>query len=159
MKSRNTQRRGVSKTLPVLAIVGALIVGLGSGIILTLATFGVAGTTTIVLTRTTTEGSISYNYTGSITRDGPSTAQVRIQNTAFNPVFITVVIGVNNTVVWTNYDQTTHTVTDDNGTFNSGNLNGGQSWSFTFTSPGTYYYHCIYHSVMNAVVIVAAEAT
>ncbi len=159
MKPRNMQGRAVSKSLPTLAIIGALIVGLGSGVILTLATFGVAGTTTIVLTQTTTVGQVSYNYSSSITRVGASSVQVAIQNTAFNPVFITVVIGVNNSVVWTNYDATTHTVTDDNGTFNSGNLNGGQTWEYTFTTPGTYDYHCVYHSVMNAAVIVKAQSS
>ena len=150
------QRRGVSKSLPIVAIIGALIVGLGSGVVLTLATFGVAGTTTIVLTETTTTGQIQHNYSGSITRPGSSSVQVAIQNTAFNPVFITIVVGVNNTVIWTNYDSAIHTVTDDNGAFDSGNLNGGTTWAYTFTTPGTYYYHCIYHSVMNAAVIVKA---
>lgn len=148
------QRRGVSKSLPTLAIIGALIVGLVAGVVLTLSTFGVAATTTIVLTQTTTLGQISYNYSTSITRAQSPTVNVAIQNIAFNPAFITVVIGVNNTVIWTNYDATTHTVTDDNGTFNSGNLNGGQIWEYTFTTPGTYYYHCIYHSVMNGAVTV-----
>jgi len=149
-----SQRLAISRTLPTLAIVGALIVGLGSGVILTLATFGIAPTTTIILTQTTTLGQVSYNYTGSITRIGSPTVQVSIQNIAFNPISITVVIGVNNTVIWTNYDTTAHTVTDNTGTFNSGNLVGGQTWQYTFTTPGTYYYHCMYHSVMNAAVIV-----
>lgn len=149
-------RRAASRSLPTVLIIAALIVGLGSGTILTLATFGIAGTTTIVVTQTVTDGSVSYNYTDSIVRAASPTVSVSIQNIAFNPESITVVIGVNNTVVWTNYDETTHTVTDDNGTFNSGNLNGGQTWSYTFTTPGTYYYHCIYHSVMNGVVVVLA---
>ncbi len=155
MKLEN-KKRANAKSLPMLAIIGALIVGLVSGVVLTLSTFGIAATTTIVLTQTTTDGVISYNYTASIVRPESSIVQVAIQNIAYNPVFITVVIGVNNTVEWTNYDQVTHTVTDDNGTFNSGNLNGGQTWSYTFTTPGTYYYHCIYHSVMNAEVQVDA---
>jgi plastocyanin len=158
MNLRDTQRRGVSKSLPLLVIIGALMVGLGSGVVLTLATFGIAGTTTIVVTQTTTIGQISYGNIGNITRPESSTAEVKIQNIAFNPAFITVVIGVNNTVVWTNYDSTTHTVTDNNGTFDSGNLPGGTTWSYIFTSPGTYAYHCNYHTVMQAVVTVKAES-
>jgi plastocyanin len=72
----------------------------------------------------------------------------------FNPPTITVVIGVNNTVVWTNDDTFPHTVTADSGSFSSGNLNPGDSYSFTFTAPGTYAYHCSYHSWMKGTVIV-----
>ena len=63
-------------------------------------------------------------------------------------------IGVNNTVTWVNNDDAPHTVTANDGSFNSGNLDPGQSWSFTFTDPGTYTYHCSYHSWMEGTVIV-----
>ena len=70
------------------------------------------------------------------------------------PSTIRVVIGVNNTVTWVNNDDAPHTVTANNGAFNSGNLNAGQSWSFTFTTPGTYAYYCSYHPWMKGTVIV-----
>lgn len=70
------------------------------------------------------------------------------------PETITVVIGVNNTVTWTNNDDSTHTVTADNGAFDSGYLNQGQTWSYTFTTPGTYTYHCTIHPWMTGTVIV-----
>jgi plastocyanin len=72
----------------------------------------------------------------------------------FTPPTVTVVIGVNNTVVWTNDDSVPHTVTADDGSFSSGNLNPGDSYSFTFTTPGTYTYHCSYHSWMKGTVVV-----
>jgi len=72
----------------------------------------------------------------------------------FNPPTFTVVIGINNTVVWTNDDSVPHTVTADDGSFSSGNLNPGDSYSFTFITPGTYAYHCNYHSWMKGTVIV-----
>jgi len=74
----------------------------------------------------------------------------------FSPSTITVVIGVNNTVVWNNDDSVPHTVTANDGSFSSGNLNPGDSYSFTFTTPGTYAYHCSYHSWMKGTVIVKA---
>ena len=74
----------------------------------------------------------------------------------FTPDTITVVLGVNNTVVWTNDDTAPHTVTANNGAFTSGNLAPGQTFSFTFTTPGTYTYHCTYHPWMVATVIVKA---
>jgi plastocyanin len=65
-----------------------------------------------------------------------------------------VVLGVNNTVAWTNDDSAPHTVTADDGSFSSGNLNPGDSYTYTFTTPGTYAYHCNYHSWMKGTIIV-----
>jgi len=67
---------------------------------------------------------------------------------------IHVVIGVNNTVMWTNNDGTVHTVTSTTGVFDSGYLNPGQSWTYTFTKDGTYQYHCTLHNWMTGTVIV-----
>ena len=78
------------------------------------------------------------------------------QTQNFTPNTITVVIGVNNTVTWVNNDISPHTVTSDTGVFNSNNLNSGQSWSYTFTTPGTYSYHCSYHPWMKGTVVVLA---
>lgn len=75
-------------------------------------------------------------------------------STGFTPSTITVVIGVNNTVVWTNDDTVPHTVTSYDGSFSSGNLNPGNTYQFTFTTPGNYSYHCSYHTWMQGTVIV-----
>lgn len=88
----------------------------------------------------------------------------------YSPDTITVVIGVNNTVVWTNNDTTgagtSHTVvptTQPAGgsmpSTGSGNISPGAAYSLTFTVPGTYDYHCSYHSWMSGVVIVKAAST
>jgi nitrite reductase (NO-forming) len=66
----------------------------------------------------------------------------------YSPQNITVVIGVNNTVTWKNNDDAPHTVTAADGSFDSGNLGQGQSWTHTFTTPGRYEYRCTYHSWM-----------
>jgi copper-containing nitrite reductase len=71
----------------------------------------------------------------------------------YSPQTITVVIGVNNTVSWINNDNTVHTVTDT-GVFDSGMINPGQGWSYTFNTPGTYQYHCTIHPWMTGTVIV-----
>jgi plastocyanin len=74
---------------------------------------------------------------------------------AYDPDVITVVIGVNNTVVWRNNDNVVHTATGTNNTaFSTGNINPGASVSYTFNTAGTYPYHCIYHSGMVGTVIV-----
>lgn len=62
---------------------------------------------------------------------------------------------VGDTVVWTNTGKATHTVTADNGAFDSGSLRPGQSWRFTFTKVGTYAYHCIFHPWMKSIIVIA----
>lgn len=64
-------------------------------------------------------------------------------------------IKVGTTVTWTNDDANMmHTVTEVNGLFDSGFLNTGQSWSYTFDTPGEYEYLCLPHPWMRAKVIV-----
>jgi plastocyanin len=72
----------------------------------------------------------------------------------YDPDNITVVIGVNNTVIWTNNDNEPHTVTASNGSFDSGNMNPGTTFTYTFTTPGTYTYICTYHPWMRGYVTV-----
>ena len=79
----------------------------------------------------------------------------------YTPDTITLVIGVNNTVAWTNNDSIHHTVTTTSapagGGFNSGNMNGGATCTHTFTVAGTYQYDCVYHSWMTGTVVVKAS--
>lgn len=58
------------------------------------------------------------------------------------------------TVRWTNEDGMLHTVTDVNGTFDSGFMNQGDTWSYTFNEPGEFEYFCAPHPWMRAKVIV-----
>jgi plastocyanin len=82
-------------------------------------------------------------------------AATDVKSLGYSPATITVVVGVNNTVVWTNNDSVFHTVTATDGSFNSGTIFSGQTWSHTFTQPGTYnYYFCQYHPWMKGTVIV-----
>lgn len=57
-------------------------------------------------------------------------------------------------VTWTNNDGAPHTVTSDSGAFGSQTLNQGNTFSFTFTSAGTFPYHCAFHPGMKGTVIV-----
>jgi len=81
---------------------------------------------------------------------GPGKNEVFIQNMAFDPGTITIT--TNSTVTWTNKDAIAHTVTSDNGAFDSGSIAGGGSFSHTFTVAGTYSYHCSIHTFMTGVV-------
>ena len=82
-------------------------------------------------------------------------------NKGFTPDNITVVLGVNNTVTWTNNDVSIHTVTSSSvpsgaSPFDSGFLDTGATFSYTFTTPGVYEYHCTIHPWMTGTVTVKA---
>ena len=59
---------------------------------------------------------------------------------SFNPWNATVVIGQNNTVIFKNLDTVNQSVVASNGEFNSPVIPPTQSWTYTFSSPGTYSY-------------------
>jgi plastocyanin len=59
-----------------------------------------------------------------------------------------------NIVSWTNDDSTEHTVTADDGSFDSGPISPGDTFENTMDSPGDFGYHCAIHPFMTGVVIV-----
>jgi plastocyanin len=80
---------------------------------------------------------------------------VIIKNFAFDPSSLTVKSGP--AVKWTNQDGTPHTIVSDTGSmvaFSSDSISSGASYSFTFTQPGTYTYHCSIHPTMKGNIIV-----
>ena len=82
-----------------------------------------------------------------------SAEKINITGFAFDPSSLTVKEGT--TVTWTNNDPTIHTVTSDTGAFDSGDLAQGATFSFTFTTAGTYVYHCTpHHARMSGTVVV-----
>ena len=83
--------------------------------------------------------------TGTVVRAG-------IRNLAFTPARIEIAVGT--TVEWTNSDALAHTVTAPDGSFDSGPIDTGKSWSHTFAAPGTYDFACTPHPFMKGVVIV-----
>jgi len=87
---------------------------------------------------------------------GSSGNAVSISGYAFNPASLNVSTGT--TVTWTNNDSVTHTVTSDTGAFTSGNLDPGQTFSFTFSQAGTFAYHCSIHTSMHGTVTVTASS-
>jgi plastocyanin len=75
-------------------------------------------------------------------------------NNGYSPDVIMLTAIGNNTVTWVNNDNAPHTVTANDGSFSSGNIAPGSSFSYTFTRPGTYKYHCVYHPWMIGEVMV-----
>jgi len=62
---------------------------------------------------------------------------------------------VGDSVTWTNRDEAPHTATGGGGSFNTGNLEQGQSGSHTFSSAGRFPYICALHPTMKGTVVVA----
>lgn len=77
---------------------------------------------------------------------------VSIRNFAFHPSSLEVPVGT--TVVWINDDTVGHTVSSDEGKFESGTLEQGDQFGFKFTTPGRYKYHCSPHPYMTAEIVV-----
>jgi plastocyanin len=67
---------------------------------------------------------------------------------AYDPNPFTVSLAAGGVVKWGNDDGTTHTVTADNVSFNSGNIGSGNTFSHTFVALGTVTYHCSLHPTM-----------
>jgi plastocyanin len=92
------------------------------------------------------------NSTGTVTvniQNGSSTNTILL---GFSPQTITLVIGKNNTVSWVNDDFTVHTVTANEGSFDSGLIQPGANFTTTFSTPGTYQYHCSIHPWMKGTI-------
>ena len=167
----------VDTTAPVITIIGANPVDVDLG-----ATYSDAGatatdvhdgdlTSSITVSSnvdTNTAGTYTVTYTVSDaagnqateTRtvnvidnsNNPTTHYIDIQGYAFSPSSITINVG--DTIVWTNYDSASHTVTSNDGTFDSGSISTGNTFSFTFTSAGTFNYYCAPHPNMTGSVTV-----
>jgi len=82
----------------------------------------------------------------------PGANEVWMQNTAFNPATKTIAAGTK--ITWTNKDASTHDVVSGTGAFSSPSMGQGATFSFTFTTAGTYNYSCTFHQGMNGTIIV-----
>ncbi|WP_211530954.1 cupredoxin domain-containing protein [Methanocalculus chunghsingensis] len=80
---------------------------------------------------------------------------VGIVRFTFEPDSVTIDPGT--TVTWTNMDIAVHSVTSEDGIFDSGSLPQGHSFEYTFTEPGTYAYFSTPHPYMTGEIIVAGE--
>jgi amicyanin len=81
---------------------------------------------------------------------------VKIDNFTFNPPTLKVKAGT--TVTWTNEDDIPHTVASATKAFKSKALDTGDSYTFTFTTPGNYDYFCSLHPHMTGTIVVEASA-
>jgi plastocyanin len=82
-------------------------------------------------------------------------ATAKIDNFTFVPARLTVKAGT--TVTWRNEDDIPHTVTSVTQRFKSRALDTDDTFSFTFTEPGTYDYFCSLHPRMTATIVVEPD--
>lgn len=102
---------------------------------------------------TQTPSTSGTSTSGSNSSGGASAGgAVSIANFAFSPASVTVKVG--QTVTWTNNDSVAHTVTSDDGSFDSGQLSPGATFKHTFDKAGQYSYHCSVHPDMTGSVTV-----
>ncbi|HXS60442.1 MAG TPA: plastocyanin/azurin family copper-binding protein [Candidatus Sulfopaludibacter sp.] len=101
--------------------------------------------------------------TTKVTIDPGSSQESQTHN--FEPKQLTAALGVSNKFVWTNTDSVPHSVTSDsnyvdpiNGKFDSistiGLIPPKGTYTFTFTQPGEYSYHCTPHPWMKGKITV-----
>ena len=92
---------------------------------------------------------------------GSNTPGCEETNECFNPAEVTILVG--GTVTWTNDDTAAHTVTSGepeegpNGVFDSGLINAGATFEFTFDTEGSYKYFDLTHPWMTGTITVLAE--
>ena len=82
---------------------------------------------------------------------------VSISGFSYSPGSVTVAVG--DTVTWTNSDAQAHTATADDASWDSGSIGNGASGTVTFSTAGTFPYHCSIHPEMTGTVTVQAAAS
>jgi len=86
-----------------------------------------------------------------------TTKTVSINDTGFGPP--TLEIDPGDTVIWTNDGTTTHDVSADDGTFQSGPMSPNQTFTYTFPTEGTFVYRSTTDSNLTGSVTVGSGAT
>src|ERR1700761_5492269 len=85
-----------------------------------------------------------------------SAGAISIDNFTFTPQTLTVKAGT--TVTWTNRDDIPHGIASEDNAFSRSNaLDTDASYSFKFTTPGTYKYFCYVHPHMTGTIVVAPK--
>jgi plastocyanin len=86
-----------------------------------------------------------------------SSVSISIKSSAYSNANLQVNTGAN--VTWKNDDTTAHTVTANDGSFDSGNIQPGSSYSHQFNSVGTFMYHDKLHESMSGTIVVIAPSS
>ncbi|HHC09150.1 MAG TPA: hypothetical protein ENK55_10610 [Actinobacteria bacterium] len=100
---------------------------------------------------TTTAGSPTSEATSTPSAGEGTT--ISIEDFAFHPADLTVPVGT--TIEWRNDEGgVAHTATSDEGTWDSGTLQPGDTYALTLDTPGTFTYFCSIHPSMTGSITV-----
>src|SRR5215831_13070435 len=97
-------------------------------------------------------GTTSQNLSAT---EPSANGQVIMKGIRFQPAELTVHPG--ETVEFKNEDIFAHTVTADDGSFDSGLIQPGSSWKMTVQKSGTIAYHCTPHPNMKAMLVTSSS--
>jgi len=86
--------------------------------------------------------------------DAPAN-QIAINEYMYMPATLNIAAGTK--VTWVNHDEVPHTIVDSgpDKVFHSAALDTDETYSYTFTKPGTYHYFCTLHPKMVGTIVVA----
>lgn len=101
-------------------------------------------------TSTTTTEAVDLLVPGTC----PGLQPIQIQNSAFSPQNVSITAGT--IVRWTNFDPTSHSATSDTAIWDSGTLTQTGFYQRAFTTPGTFPYHCTFHTGMTGTITVTS---
>ncbi|MBI5697758.1 MAG: hypothetical protein HZC29_04565 [Thaumarchaeota archaeon] len=79
-------------------------------------------------------------------------SNTKCNDTCYAPSNIKVALG--GTILWDNVDSAAHTATASDGSFDSGLLLAGKSFSYKFDTAGTFGYACTVHPWMKGIITV-----
>lgn len=81
-----------------------------------------------------------------------STAADKVEIVDFKYAPETIEVATGTTITWTNSDTAPHTATADDSSFDTGDLDEGDSAEVSFDEAGTFTYYCRFHAFMKATV-------
>ena len=90
------------------------------------------------------------SYSLSAPRDAKE--DVSIKGRAFTPATLRVKKG--ESITWKNNDDADHTVDAEDGSFSSGTIKSGKTFTHTFKKAGKYAYSCHLHPRMKGTIVV-----
>ncbi len=144
--NRPSPERQRGTALPAFPLIAALVLGLAF-VGMMLAMMGWWGGDHMEMMR---RGSSGADQT-PVVSDAEQVI-VEMRDFEFFPAKLTVNAGTE--VTWVNRDNVAHNAVAGDGSFDTGNLDGGESGSVVLDRPGTYAYVCTYHPGMEATLTV-----
>lgn len=145
--SESGKRRAARASVVAAAALGLSVTGISAG-----QATGHRGAVESV--KSVTSSRSAGSWAGKTVWVNSGVGRVRIVDDSFSPR--TLVVRAGTTVVWTNTDNDSHTVTrsSHHNPLDSGTVKSHRTYSFTFHRPGKFIYHCEYHHLMRGAVVV-----